>query len=213
MAQYGFYHNTDECIGCNACVVACKDKYNLPYGEKYRRVYDYGGGSWKVDDNGVMTNDDFFIYNVSIACNHCTTPACLASCPVGAIIKREDGIVYINTAECIGCNACIGACPYGAPYMSAATGLAHKCDFCMDKIDNGEDPACILACPMRCLKYGEIEELRAEYGTLSAVAPVTEEDRTGPNVVFKRHRLNPDGKLIGEILNPDEEIVSETNVV
>jgi anaerobic dimethyl sulfoxide reductase subunit B (iron-sulfur subunit) len=208
--QYGFYQNVDECIGCKMCVVSCKDKNDLPLGEKYRRVYDYGGGDWSVDDKGVMKAEDFFMQFVSISCNHCSSPACLASCPVGAIIKRDDGIVYIDTANCIGCNACIGACPYGAPYMSTATGLAHKCDFCKDLIDKGENPVCVQSCPMRCLEYGEIEALRADHGNLAYVKPVTDVTRTEPNVVFSPTRWNPDDNMIGDILNPDVEITSET---
>ncbi len=210
VTQYGFHHNVDECIGCKLCVVACKDKNDLPLGEKYRRVYDYGGGSWKVDENGVMSTDGFFMQFVSLSCNHCSAPACLASCPVGAIIKRDDGIVYIDKTACIGCKACIGACPYGAPYMSSATGVSQKCDLCYDLIDKGENPVCVQSCPMRCLEYGEIEELRSKHGDRAYVAPVTSVTQTEPNVVFTPSRWNPNDDMSGDILNPDVEIISET---
>ena len=208
--QYGFYHNNDNCIGCKVCVVACKDKNDLPLGEKYRILYDYAGGSWEVSENGGCTPKGIFAYSVSVACNHCSAPACIASCPVGAIIKREDGIVYIDTRACIGCGSCIAACPFDVPYISQLTGVARKCDFCKDLIDKGENPACVEACPMRCLQYGELAGLQASFGNVDQVAPLPENPGTGPSTVFTRSRLNPDGALTGTVINESEEIESAT---
>ncbi len=109
MTQLGFYHNNDVCMGCKVCVVACKDKNDLPLGEKFRRVYDYGGGTWDVTSDNVCTPKDWFTYSVSVACMHCASPACKAVCPVGAIRKRSDGVVWIDADVCIGCGACGGA--------------------------------------------------------------------------------------------------------
>jgi anaerobic dimethyl sulfoxide reductase subunit B (iron-sulfur subunit) len=210
--QYGFYHNTDICVACKTCVVACKDKNDLPLGEKYRRIYDYAGGTWDVNESGACVQNGTFAYSVSIACNHCAAPACIAVCPVDAIVKREDGIVSIDAETCIGCGSCVTACPYGAPYVSQATGVAHKCDLCKDLIDNGEAPACVEACPMRCLNYGELEELRKTYGNVQSVPPITDNLGTEPSVIFGPSRLNPEGKLPGKVVNAPEEIESATVV-
>lgn len=210
VAQYGFYHNNNECIGCKMCIISYKDKNNLPVGEKYRRVYDYGGGDWSVGDDGVIAYENFFTYSVSAGCMHCAAPACIVSCPVEAITKREDGIVSIDKDKCIGCGACTIACPFAIPYVSKSSGVAQKCDFCKDLIDKGENPVCVQSCPMRCLLHGELANLRSEYGELDQVLPLPENPGTGPSAVFTRSRFNPDGLLPGEILNAPEEILSET---
>ncbi|MDR0514575.1 MAG: 4Fe-4S dicluster domain-containing protein [Coriobacteriaceae bacterium] len=208
--QYGFYHNNDECIGCKMCIVSCKDKNDLPLGEKFRRVYDFGGGTWASPTDGTFSPKDFFLYSVSVACMHCAAPICMASCPVEAITKRDDGIVSIDQNTCIGCGACVTACPLGAPYMSTATGTARKCDLCKDLIDKGEDPVCVASCPLRCLEYGELAELQRAHGTVDSVAPLPKDAGTGPSIVFTRHRFNPDGTLPGKVLNAPEEVESAT---
>jgi anaerobic dimethyl sulfoxide reductase subunit B (iron-sulfur subunit) len=210
MTQLGFYHNNDTCVGCKACIIACKDKYDLPLGEKYRRVYDYGGGSWDVGADGVVTPNGVFVYSVSVACMHCMAPACIAACPVEAIVKREDGVVSINPETCIGCGSCVIVCPFAVPYMSDITGVAHKCDFCRDAIDKGENPACVDACIMRSLDFGDIDELKSKYGDVQLVSPLPENPGTGPSVVFTRSRLSADGTAQGKILNAPEEIESAT---
>jgi anaerobic dimethyl sulfoxide reductase subunit B (iron-sulfur subunit) len=212
VAQYGFYVNTNECLGCRMCIIACKDKNDLPVGEKFRRVYDYSGGAWTVD-NGVMNISGLFSYAVTSGCNHCAAPACIAACPVSAIEKREDGIVWLDEEACIGCGACVPACPFDAPYMSKVTSVARKCDFCKDLIDNGENPVCVQSCPLRCLEYGELEELKAAHPeAVDVVAPLPEDANTGPSSLYTRHRMNPNGSLPGEIRNQPEEIISEAFV-
>lgn len=209
--QYGFYINTDECLGCKMCIVSCKDKNDLPVGEKFRRVYDYSGGDWSVDDNGVMNVSDLFSYSLSVGCNHCASPMCFAACPSGAIQKRDDGIVWIDQTLCKGCGACVEACPYGAPYVSAISNTARKCDFCMDLIDKGENPVCVNSCPVRCLEFGELEDLKVAHpDAVDNVAPLPEDAKTVPSVLYSRHRMNPEGSLEGVVRNAPEELVSET---
>ncbi len=210
MAQLGFYHNTNECVGCKACIIACKDKNDLPLGEKFRKVYDYAKCDWDVDANGVSVPSNYYSYSVSMACNHCASPACMAVCPVEAIMKRDDGIVYINGDLCIGCSSCITACPFDAPYLSTNSNKSKKCDFCMDYIDEGGVPQCVAACSTRCLSCGDIDELRSKHKGVETLPPIPEDVSTSPSVLFTPSRLHPNCEADGVLTSTEEEITSAT---
>jgi anaerobic dimethyl sulfoxide reductase subunit B (iron-sulfur subunit) len=205
--QLGFYIRADACVGCKACQVACKDHYDLPIGVIWRRVIEYGGGSW-VEKDGVQVPSNIFGYFVPVACMHCASAPCVDVCPTGAIYKREeDGVVLINQDQCIGCRYCEWACPYGAPQFDSNKGEMTKCTFCADRIDAGQDPVCVAACPMRALDYGDLSELQAKHGTLAAIEPLPQSNITGPAVVIEPHKqAQPSGTGTGRIISLPEEI-------
>ncbi|HPT51008.1 MAG TPA: 4Fe-4S dicluster domain-containing protein [Accumulibacter sp.] len=148
--QLGFVHNNVDCIGCRACEIACKDKNGLPPGPRFRRVMYIEGGSYP----------EVYAYKINMSCNHCAEPACLPTCPTGAIWKREaDGIVDIDSTLCIGCRRCEAACPYGAPQWDPREQVIKKCNLCVDEIDAGRKPYCVMACMMRVLDVGPITEI------------------------------------------------------
>lgn len=186
--QLGFVHNNIECIGCRACEIACKDKNGLDAGPRFRRVAYVEGGTFP----------DVFAYKVNMSCNHCAEPACLPTCPTGAIYKRKnDGIVDIDSTLCIGCRRCEAACPYGAPQFIPDQNIVSKCNMCVDEIDAGRKPYCVMACMMRVLDIGDIDKLRE--GTLQTTAyaegakPVRQvknmanPELTNPSIVFMAH--------------------------
>ncbi len=148
--QLGFVHNNVDCIGCRACEIACKDKNGLAPGPRFRRVQYIEGGTYP----------NVFAYKVNMSCNHCAEPACLPTCPTGAIFKRkQDGIVDIDSTLCIGCRRCEAACPYGAPQFDPSENIVKKCNMCVDEIDAGRKPYCVMACMMRVLDIGPIEKI------------------------------------------------------
>ena len=104
MARYGMVFDIRRCIGCNACVVACKQENSLPDGVFFTRTLS--------EDYGVYPNAGR-VY-IPTLCNHCEDAPCEKVCPSGATYTREDGIVMVNDALCIGCNSCAVACPYQA---------------------------------------------------------------------------------------------------
>ncbi len=151
---YAFSFDARFCSGCKACQAACKDKNHLPTGVLWRRVIEVSGGTWQEDEGA--WNNTVFAYNLSISCMHCVHPKCAGVCPTNAYTICEDGIVFLDTTKCIGCGYCAWACPYGAPQYNRDAGHMTKCDFCLDNLQQGLPPACVAACPMRVLDYGEM---------------------------------------------------------
>jgi anaerobic dimethyl sulfoxide reductase subunit B (iron-sulfur subunit) len=208
MAQYGFYFDSDKCTSCKTCQVACKETYGLPVDTLWRKVHNYQGGSWELDEEtGVWAAKDVFGYFVSISCNHCAAPACLAVCPVAAIIKDPDtGIVTIDTDLCIGCGSCLTACPYDAPSLWEERGIYTKCDMCAAMVADGEIPLCVSGCTMRALDFGELSELQAKYGAGDVEIEPLPMDSTAPSLVLNPHRsAQKSGQGTGTVVNLPEE--------
>jgi anaerobic dimethyl sulfoxide reductase subunit B (iron-sulfur subunit) len=149
--QMVFRFDHSRCIGCYACVVACKDWHDMPSGPVFlRRVIIQEQGKYP----------EVTVNFLSIACHHCDEPACIPACPAGAITKREiDGIVIVDKELCLGSEqcgrACLIACPYEAPqFREEPNAKMQKCDLCLDRWENGQKPICVTACPMRALDVG-----------------------------------------------------------
>ena len=176
--QLGFYFNATRCSGCSACRVACKNVNKLPVGEDFRHVNSYVTGTYP----------DVAMYHIAMSCNHCTDPACVNSCPTGAMYKdSETGLVLHDDEACIGCESCVKSCPYGEPVLIQELGIVHKCDACAGLRAQGENPACVAACPMRAVEFGNIEELRQKHADKelsSDAAAVPPSSTTEPNIIF-----------------------------
>ena len=169
--QMGFIYDQGKCIGCHACEGACKLTNHWDEGAHWRRVLTKGTGTTKT--------------YLSISCNHCSNPACVNVCPVHAYHKRpEDGIVVHDPEKCIGCGYCRYACPYQAPQFSEETGRISKCHFCYKRQEAGQVPACVQACPMGALNYGEMAELVKTTGGERQVNGLPDASLTGPSLVI-----------------------------
>jgi DMSO reductase iron-sulfur subunit len=186
---YAFSFDARFCSGCKACQAACKDKNNLPVGVLWRRVIEVAGGTWR--QNGPAWDSTVFAYNLSMACNHCGHPKCVGVCPTNAYVLRDDGIVILDTTKCMGCGYCSWVCPYGAPQYNPDTGCMTKCDFCIDQLEQGLPPACVAACPMRVLNYGEAQSLRDgslwEMPSETHPYPLPSYSQTQPRLAIRPH--------------------------
>jgi anaerobic dimethyl sulfoxide reductase subunit B (iron-sulfur subunit) len=189
--QLGFYFDASACTGCKTCVLACKDRHDNPIGVNFRKVIHYTGGSWEPHptQEGIMV-PHVYAYMVSVSCNHCAVPVCLDACPPGAISKRDNGLVAIDKDICLGCRLC-ECCPYDAPQFNEERGVMTLCDGCQDSIFRGERQRCVAACPQRALQFGDIEELRAQYGSVSGIEPLPNPEITVPSLVVTPHRNSP----------------------
>lgn len=201
--QYTFYFDSNLCSGCKTCQIACKDKNNLDAGVLWRRVYEAGSGNW-INRNGAWLNN-IKVYNMSISCNHCQEPICVELCPTKAMNKNESGIVKVDTDKCIGCRYCEWACPYGAPQFDEKKGIMSKCNFCADYIEEGKNPSCVDACPMRVLDFGEVDEMRNKYGDQNNFFPLPESSFTKPAITITPHKnAFPPDYSSAEVLNKEE---------
>ncbi len=144
--RIGFLLDLGRCVGCGACVLACRLENDLPQGVSWRRVLSL---NQRRTPGGPA-------YYFSVACHHCEKPACLVACPAAAYEKREDGVVLLDQDQCIGCRYCEMACPFGAPSYDARVGVMSKCHLCAHRLDEGGEPACVVACPTEALRLDAI---------------------------------------------------------
>jgi len=170
--QLGFQHNMDQCIGCKACQMACKNEYGLEADVNWRRVYPFR-------EDPAIPERTF----LSVACNHCENPECARVCPVQAYTKREDGIVVQDHDKCIGCRLCTMACPYGAARYSPTHRKASKCELCRTRLDAGKQPACVEACPCHALTLIDLYKF-SDSGAVRTVAGFPDSDITNPSIRF-----------------------------
>ena len=148
MSKYYLFQDKKKCIGCHSCEIQCKSNKGLPAGPKLCQIMTIGprfvGGLPRA----------FYVF---MSCFHCENPACVTACPTGATKKREsDGIVYVDFDRCIGCKACMVACPWGAVQWNPEAQKVVKCDYCMDRVDQGLKPACVTICTTGCLSFKEL---------------------------------------------------------
>jgi Fe-S-cluster-containing dehydrogenase component len=160
--KYGFVIDNRKCIGCHACTVACKTENQVPVGVNRTWV--------KYVEKGVFPNTRR-VFQVT-RCNHCEKPPCVTICPVTAMYQRKDGIVDFNSDRCIGCKACMQACPYDSIYMDPDDGTATKCHFCAHRTEVGLEPACVIVCPEHAIIAGDLSDPSSEAAQLVAREPV-----------------------------------------
>ncbi len=145
--RYAMALDIKKCVGCGDCVVACQTENNVPIG--YAR-------DWIIEiTEGVYP--DLHLHFESRRCNHCNDAPCVRVCPTGASHIIEGGIVKVTHDECIGCGACIEACPYEARYFHP-NGYVDKCTFCDHRVSKGDDPACVSVCPTHCMYFGDLDD-------------------------------------------------------
>lgn len=167
-----------RCIGCHACTTACKSENEVPLSVTRTFV--------KYVDAGVFpeAKRSFQVTR----CNQCEEPPCVDACPTSAMFRRADGIVDFDKSACIGCKACIAACPYDAIFINPADHSAEKCNFCAHRLDVGLEPACVVVCPTEALLVGDLNDPESQVAKVVHRDSVTvrrPEKRTRPKLFYK----------------------------
>lgn len=177
--KLGLVIDLDICVGCHACVVACKGWNTQHYGEPLSDQNPYGHDPSGSFLNRVHAFEAEFvdapaqIIHFPRSCLHCDDAPCVTVCPTGASYKRaEDGIVLVNEADCMGCGLCAWACPYGARELDAKSGVMKKCTLCVDRIYNEKlkevdrIPACVRTCPTNARHFGDLADPESDVSKL-----------------------------------------------
>ena len=151
--RYAMAIDTRTCVGCTACVIACKTENDLPDGFARNWITEVGTGTFPNVELEIRSE----------RCNHCDDAPCVAVCPTGASYVGPGGIVLVDGDKCTGCKACIAACPYEARFVDPRTGTVDKCTFCVHRVENGiPTTACQEICPTESIWFGDIDDPDSE---------------------------------------------------
>jgi Fe-S-cluster-containing dehydrogenase component/formate-dependent nitrite reductase membrane component NrfD len=167
-----------RCIGCHACTTACKSENDVPVGVTRTYVKHVDVGRWPQTRRAHQVT----------RCNQCAHAPCVAACPTSAMFKRADGIVDFDKSVCIGCKACMAACPYDAIFINPEDHSAEKCNFCAHRIDIGLEPACVTVCPVEAILVGDMNDPASRVAHYVGREPVQvrrPEKETLPKLFYK----------------------------
>lgn len=163
--RYGMVIDLDLCVGCRGCEVACRQEHDLKprLGEELDlRTQSVPCWTRVVTVGPVGAFPDLDMFYFPKICNHCDDAPCVACCPTGAMVRREDGVVLIRPGPCAKCLKCMDACPFQAISYDRQEDAVSKCDFCLHLIDHGLEPACVSTCMTRCRVFGDLNDPQSE---------------------------------------------------
>ncbi len=198
MTRLGFLLDSDSCIGCHACTIACKSEHDVPLGVNRTWV--------KYIETGKFP--DASRHFSVMRCNQCEDAPCMTICPTNALFRADNGVVDFQDDNCIGCKSCMNACPYDALFINPDTNTAQKCNFCNHRIEVGLEPSCVVVCPTEAIKVVDFDNPTDPVAKIIGredVAVRSPEQNTKPKVFYKgadqasldptRTKINADGMI------------------
>lgn len=212
----GLLYDGTLCVGCNACVPACKQANGMPADSDgmYEKPIDISGKTLNVIKayrSGTATNKDQIVDGFAftkMSCFHCADPSCVSACPVSAMTKDpETGIVKYSVDACIGCRYCVAACPFGVPRFTFDTPdpKISKCQLCQHRLVEGKYAACAEVCPTGATLFGPVEDLKKEIARRRALRP-------GTKTTFPRGRIGGGDSYEGTIGRYVDHIYGEKEI-
>ena len=145
--------NIDRCLACKSCEIACALVHSKS------QVLEEAVAETPRPQR-MVTVEAAGEFGVPIQCRHCEAPPCVEICPTGAIQRQsEQGPIVVDKELCIGCKLCILICPFGVLRIGPEGRAIIKCDMCLERLDKGQEPACIEACPTGALKLVSLKEM------------------------------------------------------
>lgn len=167
-----------KCIGCHACTTACKSENDVPLSVTRTYVKSVDVGRFPAVRRAFQVT----------RCNQCDAAPCVTACPTSAMYRRDDGIVDFDKSACIGCKACMAACPYDAIFINPEDHSAEKCNFCAHRLDVGLEPACVVVCPTEALLVGDVNDPTTKVSQIVNREPVSvrrADKETRPKLFYK----------------------------
>jgi len=162
---WGILIDLTRCAGCNSCALACKESNNLPNPDVEPHALDSNTYTFVETRRVTSTNGEAEDHYIKRQCMHCVNAACVAACPAAAMYKSEAGPVVYRPERCLGCRYCQVACPFGIPrfeWNNGITPVISKCWLCYNRLQEGQRPACVEACPTGALRFGQRDKLLAQ---------------------------------------------------
>jgi Fe-S-cluster-containing dehydrogenase component len=175
--RYAIAIEAKKCMDCKACVVACRAENSVPL--KHSRPWLNAELRGSYPKLSRTTEPE--------QCHQCAHPACVRVCPTGASYQRPDGVVAIKASECVGCRYCMIACPFDARFFREDTGVVEKCDFCAQRLERGDPPACVETCPGKVRTFGDINDRNSKIADLLSRRQYRvkkDEAGTGPHLYY-----------------------------
>ena len=154
MTRNAIVTDLNRCVGCMACMVACKVANGVPVGSYWNKILRIGP-SKKAD---YKDDHDVEMYYLCVQCQHCEDPECVKVCPTQASHKTENGTVQIDKSKCIGCQFCVMACPYNVRYLNESERVVEKCTMCDQITAQGGLPQCVAQCGGRARFFGDLDK-------------------------------------------------------
>lgn len=214
------------CVGCRACMTACKEVNNMPAeftrldtpsgttealwdapldisGKTLNVIKAYRDGSGEEKDR----EKDGYAFT-KLSCYHCADPSCVSACPVSAMLKDPvTGIVSYDKDACIGCRYCVAACPFGVPRFTydLTFPFVTKCELCRQRIPEGKYAACAEVCPTGATLFGPVAELKREVARRKSLKPGTE-------TAFPRGRIGSDDIHVAKVAKYIDHVYGEKEI-